>query len=158
MAAADYFTFLPGRLEQIRSSMQQLAAKVGLSMRPRERLINSRLALATAEFARERDAFDLVHQALFKVHWEGPGELDDVEELKRVVAAAGLDPAELETALGDGRYDGVIDGNQREAMAMGINAIPAHVFGQRFLVIGAQPDEVYREVLGRLADEPSRKE
>jgi predicted DsbA family dithiol-disulfide isomerase len=153
MSIADYFGHLPGRLEQIERSMQSLAAQVGLTMRRRERLINSRKALATAEFARERGAFDQVHQALFRMHWEGPGQLDDVEDLKRVVASAGLDPAELEAALQDGRYERVIDDNQREAMAMGVNAIPAHLFGRRFLVIGAYPDEYFRQVLRRLEDE-----
>jgi predicted DsbA family dithiol-disulfide isomerase len=36
---------------------------------------------------------------------------------------------------------------------VGINAIPAHVFGSRYLVVGAQPYEIFRRVLDRLAEE-----
>lgn len=129
-----------------------MAAEVGLTMRERDRMINSRPALATAEFARERDAFEPVHRALFKVHWEGPGELDDPAELGRVVAGAGLDPSELAEALADGRYEGLIDATREEALSAGINAVPAHVFGRRFLVIGAQPDELYQQVLRKVAE------
>ncbi len=142
--------FPPGHLRRAAAGMRAMAAEVGLTMRERDRLVNSRLALATAEFARERGAFEAVHRALFRVHWEGPGELDDVQELKRVVGEAGLDEPELETALADGRYDDAIDANRREALAAGISAVPAHVFGRRFLVVGAQPDEIYRQVLDRL--------
>jgi predicted DsbA family dithiol-disulfide isomerase len=133
--------------------IQGLGAQVGLQMRPPERLANSRLALATAEFARERGRFEPVHQALFRLHWQGPGELDDVGDLRRVAVEAGLDGDELEEALRSGRYEEVIDANRREAIAIGVEAIPAHIFGRRYLVIGAQPDEVYRGVLDRLEAE-----
>lgn len=150
MARADYFG--AARVEEMERRLQAIAAEVGLTMRGRERLINSRRALATAEFARERGAFETVHEALFRVHWEGegPDDIDDLGVLRRVVAEAGLDPDELEQALEAGRYDELIDANRREATSVGINAIPAHVFGRRFLLVGAQPDEVYAQVLGRL--------
>ncbi len=133
--------------------LQELAAQVGLRMHPPERLVNSRLALATAEFARERGRFELVHQALFQLHWRGPGRLDDVGDLRRVAAEAGLDGDELEEALRAGRYEEIIDASRREAIEIGIEAVPAHVFGRRYLVIGAQPDEVYQSVLDRLESE-----
>lgn len=129
-----------------------MAAEVGLRMELRDRIINTRLALATAEFARERDAFEAVHRALFKAHWEGKGELDNLTDLKRIARDAGLDADELETALREGRYEDLLDANRREATAVGINAIPAHVFGRRFLVIGAQPDEIYERVLQKLEE------
>jgi len=144
--------FPQSRSRQIAEGMKALAAQVGLTMRERERMINSRLALAAAEFARERYAFEPVHRALFKVHWEGPGELDDVSELARVVEGAGLDPSELEAALAAGQYEELIDANRRDALSAGINAVPAHIFGRRYLVVGAQPDELYDQVLTKLAE------
>jgi predicted DsbA family dithiol-disulfide isomerase len=133
--------------------VQALAAEVGLVMRTPEWMVNSRLALASAEFARERGAFDAVHRALFRVHWEGPGRLDDVGELKRVAADAGLDARELEEALSAGSYEEVLDAHRREATAVGINAIPAHIFGRRYLVVGAYPLQVYEQVLAQLSAE-----
>jgi predicted DsbA family dithiol-disulfide isomerase len=144
--------FPPGRSRQIAEGMKAMAAEVGLTMRDHERLINSRLALATAEFARERGVFEPVHRALFKVHWEGPGELDDVRVLARVVEDARLDPSELEAALATGKYEELIDANRRDALSVGINAVPAHIFGSRYLVVGAQPPELYQQVLTKLAE------
>lgn len=148
---SEYFP--SGRARQIAEGMRALAAEVGLAMREHDRMVNSRLALATAEFARDRGAFEPVHRSLFKVHWEGPGQLDDLQELGKVVSDAGLDPSELRSALASGPYDEVIDANRQEALAVGINAVPAHIFGRRYLVVGAHPDGLYDQVLGKLASE-----
>jgi len=34
---------------------------------------------------------------------------------------------------------------------VGINAIPAHVFGGKYLVVGAQPYEIFLQVLDRIS-------
>lgn len=127
-----------------------MAAEVGLHMESRDVLINSRLALATAEFARERGAYDAVHRALFEAHWHLTAKLEDVEDLKRIVAGCGLDPEELGEALADGRYEPLLDQRRREAEEIGINAIPAHIFGGRYLVVGAHPYELFHQVVEKL--------
>jgi predicted DsbA family dithiol-disulfide isomerase len=143
--------FPPERLKAMEERLQAMAREVGLVMRTRARMINTRLALATAEFARERGGFEPVHRALFKLQWEGQdgGGLDDLEDLKTLVAGAGLDPQELAEELAHGRYEQILDDRRQEAASVGINAIPAHVFGRRFLVLGAQPVELFRQVLAR---------
>ena len=148
MPRAAYFS--PERLERMSSGVQHMAREVGLTMRTPERMVNTRPALATAEFAREREAFDAVHRLLFKLHWEGPGELDDPTELRRVVEEAGLDGGDLEEALASAQYEEALDATRSEATGIGINAIPAHIFGGRFLVVGAHPPEVYDQVLAKL--------
>jgi predicted DsbA family dithiol-disulfide isomerase len=40
-----------------------------------------------------------------------------------------------------------------EATQVGINAIPAHIVGRRFLVLGAQPIKVFREILAKVAED-----
>ena len=137
---------------RIDANLQAMAAETGLVMKPRERLINTRLALATAEFARENGAFDAVHDALFKGHWEGSSNLDSVQDLTRIAAQSGLDPDQLEAALDEGRYEEVLDANRREATQVGINAIPAHIFGRRFLVVGAHPYELFKQVVERVSN------
>jgi len=138
------------RVEQMRAHMRALAAGAGLQMESRETLINSRLALATAEFARERGAYECVHRALFEAHWHLTGRLEDLEDLKRIAAGCGLDPDELGEALAEGRYDRLLDERRHEAEAVGINAIPAHIFGNRYLVVGAHPAELFRQVVEKL--------
>jgi predicted DsbA family dithiol-disulfide isomerase len=134
--------------------LQTIASGVGLTMRSRDRLINTRLALGAAEFAREAGLYDPVHRALMDAHWHGEARLEDLDDVVRVGAAAGLDAAALRQALEDGRYEPVLDRWRAEAEQVGINAIPAHIFGGRYLVMGAQPYDVFRQVLDKLSEPP----
>ena len=138
------------RSERIHSHLQSVAESVGLTMTLRDVIINSRRALGAAEFARERGLYDEMHHALFKAHWEGTGRLEEIDDLVRIGAEISLDAGELRTALEEDRYAEVIDENRRLASSVGIDAIPAHIFGQRYLVVGAQPYEVLRQVVDRL--------
>jgi len=141
------------RFDQIRTHLQTIAAEVGLSMQQRDVIINSRRALGAAEFAREHGKYNEMHHALFKAHWEGTGRLEDVDDLVRIGDGVGLDGAELRTAIEEDRYAAVIDDNRQQAEAVGINAIPAHIFGRRYLVMGAQPEAAFRQVIERLQEE-----
>jgi predicted DsbA family dithiol-disulfide isomerase len=142
-----------GRFEQAIKHLESVAAEVGLPMVQREVIINSRRALGAAEFAREHGKYDEMHHALFKAHWEGTGRLEDIDDLVRIGAGVGLDGVELRKAIEGDRYAAVIDDNRKEAEAVGINAIPAHIFGRRYLVMGAQPDAAFRQVIDRLRQE-----
>ena len=141
------------RSERIHSHLQSIAESVGLEMRPRDVIINSRRALGAAEFAREKDRFEEMHHALFKAHWEGTGRLEDVDDLVRIGSEVGLDRKELRAAIEEDRYGAVIDENRNDASAVGIDAIPAHIFGRRYLILGAQPYDVFKQVIDRLATE-----
>jgi predicted DsbA family dithiol-disulfide isomerase len=142
--------FGQARSRQMQSYMQSVAQSVGLEMQTRDVIINSRRALGAAEFAREHGKFDEIHHALFKAHWEGKGKLEQVVDLVRIGESVGLDGDELGKAIEEDRYAGVIDENRRVASSVGINAIPAHVFDRRYLVLGAQPYEVLKEVVERV--------
>jgi predicted DsbA family dithiol-disulfide isomerase len=142
---------LPARVAGGRSRVDAMAAEVGLVLKHHDRMINTRLALSTAEFARERGKYDEVRIALAKAHWDGTAELDRVADLRRIAADAGLDPDELTRALDAGRYEALLDRHRTDAESVGINAIPAHIVGRRYLVMGAQPYDAFIEVLDALA-------
>ena len=138
---------------QAHSYLQQVAQQVGLEMRPRDVIINSRRALGAAEFAREHGKFEEMHHALFEAHWQQKGKLENLDDLVRIGTEVGLDAEELRSAIEQGRYEDVIDENRQIATSAGINAIPAHVFGRRYLVMGAQPFEVLKQVVDKLTSE-----
>jgi predicted DsbA family dithiol-disulfide isomerase len=137
----------------MRSHLDSIAAEVGLSMHQRDVIINSRRALGAAELAREHGKFEEMHLALFKAHWEGGGRLEDIDDLVRIGGGVGLDSTELRKAIEEDRYAAVIDDNRHDAESVGINAIPAHIFGRRYLVLGAQPYDAFKQVLDRIEQE-----
>ena len=137
----------------MRTHLETIAAEVGLTMKQRDVIINSRRALGAAEFAREHGKFEAMHHALLKAHWEGTGRLENADDLVRIGTDVGLDATELRAAIEEDRYAAVIEKNRIEAESLGINAIPAHIFGRRYLVLGAQPHEAFMQVLNRLREE-----
>ena len=143
------------RSERIHSHLQSVAESVGLTMTPREVIINSRRALGAAEFAREHGLFEEMHHALFRAHWEHTARLENVDDLVRVGESIGLDGAELREAIEADRYAAVIDEHRRVASSAGIDAIPAHVFGRRYLVLGAQPYDVFMQVVDKINELPA---
>lgn len=138
------------RSEQMREHMQSIATEVGLSMKQRDVIINSRRALSAAEFAREHGKFDPMHRALLQAHWEQTGRLEEIDDLVLIGAGVGLDPDALRAAIAEDRYGAMIDDYRNQAESVGVNAVPAHIFGNRYLVLGAQPYEVFKQVLDRL--------
>jgi len=152
MSREEYFP--PAYLARIENApWVALAEEEGLVMKRGGRLINTRLALSAAEFAREHGLYREMHVALFKAYWEKTGDIATIEGLKPIAASVGLDADAMAAELEAGRYEDVLDANRREATQVGINGIPAHVFGLRYLVMGAQPYEVLKDVAGRVRAE-----
>jgi predicted DsbA family dithiol-disulfide isomerase len=140
------------RSQAMHDHLQAIAAEVGLQMESRDVIINSRRALGAAEFARTKGRFEAMHHALFKAHWERTAKLENVDDLVDIGASVGLDRDELREAIESGRFEHLLDETRLEAESVGINAIPAHVFGGRYLVLGAQPYEVFEQVLGKIRE------
>jgi predicted DsbA family dithiol-disulfide isomerase len=152
MTREQYFP--PAYLSRIAAAPYlALAEEEGLVMKRGGRVINTRLALAAAEFARDQGRFEEMHKSLFKAYWEQTADLASIADLKRIGAEHGLDADVLGAALEDGRYEELLDANRREATQVGINAIPAHVFGLRYLVMGAHPYEILKQVAEKVTAE-----
>jgi predicted DsbA family dithiol-disulfide isomerase len=149
MTREEYFP--PAYLARIDSApWVALAEEEGLVMKRGGRLINTRLALAAAEFAREHGLFREMHEALFKAYWEKTGDISTLVGLKAIATEVGLEADAMAAELEAGRYEELLDANRREATQVGINGIPAHVFGLRYLVMGAHPYEILKDVAGRV--------
>ena len=152
MSYEEYFP--PEYLSRIEASpWRALAEEAGLVMKRGTRLINTRLALSAAEFAREHGLFDAMHLALFKAYWEQTGDIESIEGLKEIATQVGLEADAMAAELETGRYEDILDANRREATQVGINGIPAHVFGLRYLVMGAHPYEILKQVADKVAAE-----
>jgi predicted DsbA family dithiol-disulfide isomerase len=115
-----------------------------------QKVPNSRRSLMLAELARERGAFDAVHQRLFDAYWARGRDIGDERVLIEEGTAAGLDEGEIVDALRDGRYAELIEEQTRVALQLGAGGVPAWVIDQRVLVPGAQPHQVFAQVLERL--------
>jgi predicted DsbA family dithiol-disulfide isomerase len=142
--------FPPAYRQQAEAGMQRLAAQVGLTLRSHDRLINSRPTLQAAEFARETGHFRSMHHELFKAYWDEQRDVSDLEVLREVGGRIGLDVEAMTEAVTADRYGPLLDARRQEAEDLMISGIPAHVVAERYLVMGAQPYDVFERLMGRL--------
>jgi len=127
-----------------------MAAAVGLHLSLHERLINSRPTLQAAEFARAEGRFDAMHHELLKAYWDEGRDVSDMAVLRDVAAHAGVDVAGMEAAITEDRFGDYLDARRGEAEELGINGIPAHVIADKYLVMGAQPYDLFERVMAKL--------
>jgi len=139
----------PAYRARAEEGVNRLAAQVGLQLRLHDRLINSRPALQAAEFARGQGRFDAMHHELFKSYWDESKDVSDLAILREVALKAGVDVAGMEAAIAADRFGDYLDARRAEAEELMINGIPAHVIADRYLVMGAQPYDLFERVMAK---------
>ena len=138
--------------EGFHSRVQLAFERAGLVYNPPPEVVsNSRAALRLTELARAQGKHGLAHDRLMAAYWEEATDIGDTGVLHAVAAELELEGAEA--AIEADLFGEDVRRGTAEAQAIGINAIPAFVFDRRLIVLGAQPDHVLDEVIGRL-DEP----
>jgi len=68
-----------------------------------------------------------------------------------VAAESGLDAEETLAAAGDGRYASRLAQAAGEGRLLGLTGIPLFIVNNAYRITGAQPLEVFRDLLDRLA-------
>jgi predicted DsbA family dithiol-disulfide isomerase len=128
----------------------------GLPFKPDlDKVPNSRLALMLGELARDRGVHEALHPRLFDAYWARGRDLGDRQVLIAEGSAVGLGEQEVEAALGDPRYGERVAQQTEAAIELGAGGVPAWVIDERLLVPGAQPYEVFDQVLARLGHQPA---
>jgi predicted DsbA family dithiol-disulfide isomerase len=111
------------------------------------------LAHVGAKYAVENNKGAEYHHAVFAAHWQEEKDIAAVEELAAIATRLGLDEAEFRAALENPRYAAQVREEAEWAHRHGISGVPAIIFGNRYLVSGAQPVEVLRQVAERCVAE-----
>lgn len=110
---------------------------------------NTRLAHIGAKFALAHGQAEAYHKAVFQAHWRDLRDITAVDTLAEIARAAGLDEAGFRASLTDPAYIAAVEGDEYWAWQQGLQGVPAFIFGNRYLVSGAQPVDVLEEVYDR---------
>jgi predicted DsbA family dithiol-disulfide isomerase len=113
-------------------------------------------ALRIAELARERGKHPELHARLMDAFWVRGRDLGDHDVLLEECGAAGLVDDEVREVLSGDRYAELVTASTSGAMDAGATGVPAFAVDGRILIPGAQPEEVFEQILGRLGYEPAR--
>jgi predicted DsbA family dithiol-disulfide isomerase len=119
----------------------------------------SRLAHEAAAHAAARGKQVEMPHAIFRAFFEDGIDIGSVEELTKLAAQCGLDPAEMEAALKSGRYRPQVIEDEELAQSFGLSGVPAIVvraadapWEQAVLVSGAQPYEVLHQAVAQVRE------
>lgn len=123
------------------------SAPLGIAFGDVRLLSNSRKALEAGEYARDQGAFEAFHAAVFRSYFNDARDIGNTDILLALADQAGLDAAELQKALDEGRYLPRLKAVNREARRYGLTGVPAFIIANRSTIVGAQPIEVFRQAL-----------
>lgn len=112
--------------------------------------IHSRSALIGAKYAEDVGQGPQYHAAMLRAYWQRANNIEDVDVLAEIAQSIGLERDVFLAALQDERYSAQVDADIDEAYSYGLSGVPALIFGQRYLVSGAQPYEVLRQVVEKV--------
>ena len=141
--------FPPWRLAGMETYMKNFAAQFGIDdFRSRERIPNTRRALARAEVARDEGKLDAFRTLAMEAHWRDGRDLENDDDLRAIAREAGLSDDAVARSHDDPRYLARVDALRAEAKAIGVEGIPTFILGD-LAVSGAQAYEVFERFAER---------
>ena len=134
----------------LRSGQAQMFDEAGLPHTTRTRLPNTRAALNVGELAREHGVHTSLHQRLMTAFWAEDRDISSPSVLAEEAEVFGLDRdvvAEVATTF---PYQDRIQASTVAVHEMGGSGVPAFVIDDRVLIPGAQPHELFEQVMVKL--------
>jgi len=96
---------------------------------------------------------DAVGEALFRAHFAEGRNLADPQVLAEAAAAGGIPAGRVQAMLASDEGLAEVRAGLGQAQALGIQSVPTFVINGRYAVQGAQPPEVFAQVLEKVAAE-----
>lgn len=136
------------RIKASRPRFEAMAeAMYGLKIRSGSFGINSRPAMIGAKYAATQGKAEAYNEAMLKAYWLDGCDISDMAVMREVAEKTGLDPDQFEAALENTEFEAEVDVDIWQARRYGLDGVPAMIFADRYLVVGAQPyDELVRVV------------
>ncbi len=135
------------------AGIRDRAREIGLTIGEVPRKYNTHLSLLLAEYAKDQEKVIEYNQAVFKAFWTDGLDISDPAVLAQIMTETGLDFGAAKVGVESGEYERRFAEQKHLARQLGITAVPAFIFDKKYLISGAQPVEVFRQVLNQIASE-----
>ena len=149
----------PAKREQILSARPRFIAHMkkhhGVDIQFGPFGIDSRPALVGAKYAegQGKDSGIAFHEGVLEAYWLSGRDISDHTVLTDIAVNAGLDGEGFTAALNDSQWDDQVTADVEQAYMYGLSGVPALVFANKYLVMGAQPYDVLEEVVQKVQAE-----
>ena len=140
--------------KRMNDGMTAAAAEVGLQYDFDNGIINNTInAHRLLHWAKEAGLQNELKERIFKAYYTEGIDTADIAELVRLAKETGLDPVQARKVLEENLYVKEVLQDQQEAAELGVQGVPFYVFNRKYAVSGAQPSEVFAQVLNKVLQE-----
>ena len=138
--------------EKLHDDVTRIAAEVELEYNfDKAKIANTLKAHQLIHFAAKYKLQNQAEEVLFKSYFTEGKDLNDIKTLVEIAQSLGLDPGAAEKALTENQYKKEVQNDISEAQQLGIRGVPFFIFNREFAISGAQPIEVFADVLKKSA-------
>ena len=117
--------------------------------------IDSRPALVADKYAESQGKGEAFHKAVMGAYWQQARSIDDKHVLEEIAENVGLNTENFEATLADPAYDAEVSADIDLAREYRLDGVPALVFANKYLVMGAQPYDTLKQVVEKIQEEES---
>ena len=135
--------------------LKSIASSYGMAFRSTERIYNTRLAHEATEYARENGKGNEFHKTLFRKVYAEEQDPSQWAVLRSTAEEAGLNADEMQQLVESQRYTRHVEEQVRWAQQIGVTGVPTYVINNRYAVVGAQPYEVFKNMLTQIMNQKS---
>ncbi|WP_350431433.1 DsbA family oxidoreductase [Shewanella sp. H8] len=152
---AEKYGSTPEQSAQNRQRLTQMGADLGFEFNfsDSSRIYNTLQAHQLLYWAAESGKQTELKLALFSSYFTEQKNPDDIEVLIEAAAQVGLDANEARAVLTDKRFEAAVKEEEQLWIGRGIQAVPAIVFNQQYLISGAQEPATIAELITKLTTE-----
>lgn len=130
--------------------LRQRGKEIGIVFGNRTLLSNSRLALEASEYARDMGKYESFHEHMLHAYFTEAHDIGNINVIKAVATANGLDADDLANALKDGRYRSRLTAARKEGGKINLTGVPTFIINEKYKIVGAQPLDVFRDTLNKV--------
>ncbi len=132
-------------------NVTQMFEDCGFAYAPHpERVPNTHLALELGELARAAGLHSEYHNAVMVGMWEQELDVADPAVISAIAVGVGLDPEAVAEAIESRSFRAHVIQCTEEAHVAGITGVPAFIFEERYLLMGAQPHVAFEKVIAQV--------
>ncbi|ALI98672.1 DsbA family oxidoreductase [Rufibacter tibetensis] len=140
--------------KKMNDQMAAMAKEVGLNYDFDKAIINNTFdAHRLIHLAKNHQKQDEMKERLFEAYYTQGKNVGDLDTLVQLGEEVGLDGAEIRQALQSDAYAQEVQQDIYQAQQVGVRGVPFFVFNNKYAVSGAQPTELFQEVLDKVWDE-----
>lgn len=125
----------------------------GMEINPGPTGTNSRPALIVEKYAISQGKGNAFHKAVMEAYWQQARSIDDINVLKEIAEHTGLSTENFDAVLANPVFEAQVSADIDLAHEYGLDAVPALIFADRYLVVGAQPFDALKRVIEKIREE-----